>query len=260
MSTDCQEFLLRRRPSPGHLCKPKIGLVARKLEFRAKEQVSWICDEIASEFPLLCSKYSTWKNLMEVAYSRYMARNSSLRDAGCPADRTKILTPAQPHLWCCRSKCSSEKDHTKMTKVKLMLDGSGPAGLERIDDLLAVTVVSTQMSPCCLLYGVAATRVHSHYTRLVGFIVFRDQRACEATRNTIETLAVHRREKCDQSGLRRAISSYSHLLDLTVRHVAVLHTEGRPVRLLIQTRKYFCKEPTCTRKIFVERLTLFVNP
>ncbi len=44
------------------------------------------------------------------------------------------------------------------------------------------------------------------------------------------------------------------------RHVADLPCGGQPVRLLIQARKYFCQEPTCVRKIFVERLTPFVAP
>jgi transposase len=44
------------------------------------------------------------------------------------------------------------------------------------------------------------------------------------------------------------------------RQVADLPCGGQPVRLLIQARKYFCQNPTCVRKIFVERLTPFVDP
>lgn len=35
---------------------------------------------------------------------------------------------------------------------------------------------------------------------------------------------------------------------------------GQIVRLLLQVRKYFCQNPDCQRKIFVERLTPFVAP
>lgn len=81
-------------------------------------------------------------------------------------------------------------------------------GIERIDEALTVTMVSTQFSPCCPLCGVAARRVHSRSTR----------------------------------------------------HVTDLPCGGNPVRLLLQVRKYFCEESTCARKIFVERLTPFVDP
>lgn len=42
------------------------------------------------------------------------------------------------------------------------------------------------------------------------------------------------------------------------RQVADLPCGGQQVRLLLQVRKYFCDMMTCTRKIFVERLTPFV--
>ena len=41
-------------------------------------------------------------------------------------------------------------------------------GFEKRDDLLTVTLVSTQISPCCPLCGSAARRVHSWYTRRVA--------------------------------------------------------------------------------------------
>ncbi|GHO47545.1 ISL3 family transposase [Ktedonospora formicarum] len=43
------------------------------------------------------------------------------------------------------------------------------------------------------------------------------------------------------------------------RKVADLPCSGRQVRLFIHVRKCFCDAPDCTRKIFVERLTPFVN-
>ncbi len=44
-----------------------------------------------------------------------------------------------------------------------------------------------------------------------------------------------------------------------LRTLADLPCGGRQVRLLVQVRKCFCDTPTCLRKIFVERLTPFVN-
>src|SRR2546423_401834 len=57
---------------------------------------------------------------------------------------------------------------------------------------------------------------------------------------------------CRRAG-SRVHSSYT-------RQVADLPCGGQPVRLLLQVRKFFCEEPTCARKIFVERLTPFVEP
>ncbi|GHO48640.1 transposase [Ktedonospora formicarum] len=44
-----------------------------------------------------------------------------------------------------------------------------------------------------------------------------------------------------------------------IRQVADLPCGGRQVRLLVQVRKCFCETPDCIRKIFMERLTPFVN-
>ena len=44
-----------------------------------------------------------------------------------------------------------------------------------------------------------------------------------------------------------------------LRKFADLPCSGRQVRLLVQVRKCFCGTPDCSRKIFVERLTPFVN-
>ena len=46
----------------------------------------------------------------------------------------------------------------------------------------------------------------------------------------------------------------------TVRQIADLPCSGQPVRLFVQVRKCFCEVTTCTRKIFTERLTPFVEP
>jgi transposase len=44
------------------------------------------------------------------------------------------------------------------------------------------------------------------------------------------------------------------------RRLTDLPCGGQPVRLLLQVRKYFCENPDCQRKIFVERLTPFAAP
>lgn len=44
------------------------------------------------------------------------------------------------------------------------------------------------------------------------------------------------------------------------RVLADLPSAGQPVRLLLSVRKFFCDVTTCARKIFVERLTPFVEP
>ncbi len=42
--------------------------------------------------------------------------------------------------------------------------------------------------------------------------------------------------------------------------VADLPCGGQPVRLVVEVRTYFCDVPDCARKIFVERLTPFIEP
>jgi transposase len=44
------------------------------------------------------------------------------------------------------------------------------------------------------------------------------------------------------------------------RQVTDLPCSGQQVRLLVQVRKCFCQVPDCARKIFMERLTSFVEP
>ena len=44
------------------------------------------------------------------------------------------------------------------------------------------------------------------------------------------------------------------------RTIADLPCAGQPVRLLVQVRKFFCDVTTCARKIFVERISPFVEP
>src|SRR5215469_678327 len=56
---------------------------------------------------------------------------------------------------------------------------------------------------------------------------------------------------CGQPSIR----THSHY----IRQVADLPCGGQPVRLLLHVRKCFCDVPSCRRKIFVERLTLFVD-
>ena len=44
------------------------------------------------------------------------------------------------------------------------------------------------------------------------------------------------------------------------RQITDLPCSGQQVRLMVQVRKCFCQEPGCARKIFLERLTPFVEP
>nr|WP_244422230.1 transposase family protein [Ktedonobacter racemifer] len=58
-----------------------------------------------------------------------------------------------------------------MREVKPVLalpEGFHLVGLEKRDDVLTVTLVSTQVFPCCPLCRSAARRVHSYYTRHVA--------------------------------------------------------------------------------------------
>jgi transposase len=57
---------------------------------------------------------------------------------------------------------------------------------------------------------------------------------------------------CDTPA-RRVHSHYT-------RQITDLPCSGQQVRLLVQVRKCFCEMPDCARKIFVERLTPFVEP
>lgn len=50
--------------------------------------------------------------------------------------------------------------------------------IEMIDEVLTLTAVSMQMSPCCPLCGVHASRVHSHYTRKLTDLPCGGQRVC----------------------------------------------------------------------------------
>ena len=52
--------------------------------------------------------------------------------------------------------------------VLALPEGLEMTGIEMIDEVLTVTLVSTQMSPCCPLCGTAARRVHSRYTRQIA--------------------------------------------------------------------------------------------
>ena len=53
----------------------------------------------------------------------------------------------------------------------------------------------------------------------------------------------------------QATRAHSHY----TRQMADLPCSGQQVRLRVLVRKYFCDVPNCTRKIFAERLTPFVE-
>ena len=42
------------------------------------------------------------------------------------------------------------------------------------------------------------------------------------------------------------------------RHPQDLPCAGRPIRLILRVRKFFCRNPTCQRKVFTERLPDFI--
>jgi transposase len=52
----------------------------------------------------------------------------------------------------------------------------------------------------------------------------------------------------------RAIHSYYR------RKPADLPCAGRPIRLLLTVRKFFCRNPSCQRKVFAERLPELLEP
>jgi len=43
------------------------------------------------------------------------------------------------------------------------------------------------------------------------------------------------------------------------RHPRDLPCIGRPIRLVFTVRKFFCRNPTCSRKVFAERLSDFIE-
>lgn len=104
-----------------------------------------------------------------------------------------------------------KKDGLRTMEVKPALalpDGLELIAYEKMVNVLNMTVVSTQESPCCPRCHQPAIRVHSHYTR----------------------------------------------------QVADLPCGGQHLRIVLHVRKFFCEETTCVRKIFVERLTPFLEP
>src|SRR5258708_3476370 len=82
------------------------------------------------------------------------------------------------------------------------------SSVEVMDDVLTICVVSTQRSACCPVCSSPASRIHSHYQRIV----------------------------------------------------ADLPCVGKQVRLVVLVRKFFCDVASCVRRIFVERLSPFIEP
>ena len=54
--------------------------------------------------------------------------------------------------------------------------------------------------------------------------------------------------------------SSERIHSLYTRCVADLPCAGRQVKLVLSVRKFFCRTPTCRRKIFTERLPDLVHP
>ena len=52
----------------------------------------------------------------------------------------------------------------------------------------------------------------------------------------------------------------SHIQSRYIRTLRDLPSSGRPIRLIMQVRRFFCKESTCAQKIFAERLPELCRP
>lgn len=72
---------------------------------------------------------------------------------------------------------------------------------------------------------------------------------------TITAVSIQIAPRCPLCGAPAA-RIHSHY----TRQVADLPCGGQCVRLLLHVRKFFCDRTTCARKIFVERLTPFIEP
>ena len=72
---------------------------------------------------------------------------------------------------------------------------------------------------------------------------------------TITAVSTQVHPACPLCGMS-AVRVHSHY----TRQVADLPCGGQQVRLLLHMRKSFCEVLTCARKVFVERLTPFVEP
>ena len=55
-------------------------------------------------------------------------------------------------------------------------------------------------------------------------------------------------------------SQASHIHSRYRRHIVDLPCVGQEVHFVLLVRKFFCKQSTCVRVIFVERLTPFIEP
>src|SRR5438270_4996672 len=59
---------------------------------------------------------------------------------------------------------------------------------------------------------------------------------------------------CPQCSMSSSAIHSSYL-----RHPRDLPCTGRPIRLLLEVRKFFCRNPGCSRKVFTERLPDFIE-
>ena len=84
-----------------------------------------------------------------------------------------------------------------MKPVLALSEGFQFVGFEKRDDVLTVTLVSTQISPCCPLCRSAARRVHSWYTRHVADL--------PCTGQSIRLLIQVRKYFCEESTCPRKI-------------------------------------------------------
>jgi len=52
----------------------------------------------------------------------------------------------------------------------------------------------------------------------------------------------------------------SHIQSRYTRTLRDLPSSGRPIRLIVHVRRFFCKESACAQKIFAERLPELCRP
>jgi transposase len=71
---------------------------------------------------------------------------------------------------------------------------------------------------------------------------------------TSEELLVHVTSHRSSSPCPQCATPSSAIHSSYCRHPRDLPCVGRPIRLVFTVRKFFCRNPTCSRKVFTERV------
>jgi hypothetical protein len=80
-----------------------------------------------------------------------------------------------------------------------------------------------------------------------------------AISQTSEELLVHVTSHRSSSPCPQCATLSSAIHSSYCRHPRDLPCVGRPIRLVFTVRKFFCRNPTCSRKVFTERLPDFIE-